>query len=1125
MHVRCTGGDEVVAERVASVAPVDVQGANSAQQEVPELGSAEDAEASPAGHKPAVPGQRASRAAASRGKHAAPPTPTEGHGKRFTIFSAIGGGIFVLGLAMQAVLTGRLHMPAFASYLLQAVVSVELSFVLNRWLTWRDRDTALWTAFGRFNAQKTITIALNAGLYAGLLHIGMNYLIANIVLTIVFTVVNYAAGDKLVFSPRKARSAEVAVAEPRTIPLPAVQLAGPPVSVVIPCRNNEQTIGAAVQSLLEQDYPSLAEIILIGSPDDTTWDGLAGIDDPRLTLIERAAPPGVRDANFKRDVGIKMTKCALVALVDSDIVLPPEWMSSAVSAMQMSGVSCVAGGMKSIHDSFWGRYTDNTVIGAKTPRIAANYVVTSENFGSGGRKPPVTANTLFTRTLYDSCGIDPTWSHGSYEDYEWFWRVVRAGHSVLVCRDLFGWHHHRRGIGALMKEYRRSARGCAYFIRAHLDCPFAKRRLLQAALIPLAALVGAAGLALVAVRGDSPSVAALLLGCVGLLAAQQILRLRRLEAVAYPVVGLTLGLVYTTGLVGHLARAPRALVAAARTQAQPAVSIAGSPGAARPAVGRPAFVDAPRPSRRAPRNLAPLALFAICVVQAALSASLIWSNTAFTDEGDYIWTGRLVLAHWLHGAPLPNLSALSGSPLIYPPLAALTDAAGGLAAVRILSLAFMIAATVLLYLTATRLIGRTGATFAAALWAFTEPVVRLAFATYDPLSVLLTALSAWLIVQAGVRRHRGELVAAAAAIAALADVTAFSGMVIDPALILFAYLVWRPRMGKGAAASAAGWLAGGLVVFLCAALTVTHSWAGTIYTVLIRTVPDHQPTELVVTDIWSYAGLVIVVAMVGVILAIATGQPGTKALLALVGLAVFLVPAAQLVEQTSWSLDKHLAYGIWFAAIAGGYAADTLIRWLPGAARWAAAACCGVALVYPVVTCWQSAYGVYHGWPNATSWVAALRPAVRDSTGLIETSGQQHVAEYYLSGGSDWQRWVNATLPLDPVQLPASTWPSYYAGQLAGGQYGTIALFYSAGSDQAEQVAERDLKAGRVGLSYAQLAQLPNLIGTAPGTAALTSDLRDDPAYRLVAIGPYDTTTLGGGHIYGVYAIWVKAAR
>ena len=199
-------------------------------------------------------------------------------------------------------------------------------------------------------------------------------------------------------------------------------------------------------------------------------------------------PPGMRDANFKRDAAIRMLSGELIMLVDSDVVLPPDWLSRAVAALGDSGASCVTGGLKSIHDSFWGRYTDSTWIGAKTPRITQSYMVTSTDFGVRGRKPPITANTLFTRELYERCPIDPSWSHGSYEDYEWFWRATRAGYEIFVCQELFGWHHHRRGLRALAKEYRRSSRGCAYFVRAHPDCPLAKRRRRQVVILPLAGI-------------------------------------------------------------------------------------------------------------------------------------------------------------------------------------------------------------------------------------------------------------------------------------------------------------------------------------------------------------------------------------------------------------------------------------------------------------------------------------------------------------------------------------------------------------------------------------------------------------------------------------------------------------
>ena len=104
--------------------------------------------------------------------------------------------------------------------------------------------------------------------------------------------------------------------------------------------------------------------------------------------------------------------------------------------------------------------------------------------------------------------------------------------------------------------------------------------------------------------------------------------------------------------------------------------------------------------------------------------------------------------------------------------------------------------------------------------------MRLAFATADPLSVFLMALAAWLIVQAGYRRHRGELIPAAALALALANVTAYWGLVADPVVIAFAALAWlrvmRPQQSLSCAAwpTAAWALCFALVIHRCITLMV-----------------------------------------------------------------------------------------------------------------------------------------------------------------------------------------------------------------------------------------------------------------------------------------------------------------
>src|SRR5580658_244619 len=125
-------------------------------------------------------------------------------------------------------------------------------------------------------------------------------------------------------------------------------------------------------------------------------------------------------------------------------------------------------------------------------------------------------------------------------------------------------------------------------------------------------------------------------------------------------------------------------------------------------------------------------LLAVLAVQTALSLRLVRADTAFEDEATYLWAGHLEWAHLLHGTPLPPFpSYFSGSPVIYPPLGALADSLGGLTAARILSLVFMLGATVTLWSITDRLHGQRAAFFATALFAVLGPTLHLgAFATY-----------------------------------------------------------------------------------------------------------------------------------------------------------------------------------------------------------------------------------------------------------------------------------------------------------------------------------------------------------------------------------------------------------
>jgi hypothetical protein len=574
----------------------------------------------------------------------------------------------------------------------------------------------------------------------------------------------------------------------------------------------------------------------------------------------------------------------------------------------------------------------------------------------------------------------------------------------------------------------------------------------------------------------------------------------------------------STGLPPPSVRKPAGRHAVTRTNAldTSGAGDAGSSGRGR----RRSHARRPSGIRRlAGPMLHPLTL--ICAVQVAGSLVLVRSNTAFTDEADYLRLGHLLIAHWLHGRSWPAAYAdrvLSGAPAIYPPLGALADSAGGLIGARILSLAFMVIATVLVYRTASRLLGRTEATIAAALWAMSEPALRLAFATYDAMSVLLIALAAWLAVEAGHRRRQRVVVLCSGLALGLGVAVAYSAIAIAPVVIVFAFLTWSNRFDLALAGFWTAGLAATAAAVFTLVITACASWPAIAFSIFDRKVNDYQQAPVILGDIAKFSGLIILVALIGAAAAIKEVDRRFRLLLMLLGLTALVVPAAQFYMETAWALDKHLAYGIWFASIAGAYGCVAIARWLraAGIRSHGIVLAAGLsALVVLAASNWQLASVAFRSWANATSFVSSFERAAPRTSGWIYGSAQKRVAAYYAPEGEQWWRWKVTAMSLDPLGVPRSRWHSYFASRLTGG-FGLIALFYDrpAGMTLPASTSVGPRDAARIG---AELARLQPLKASEPGVPAITKALERNRQFRLVAVGRYDSINNDG-----IYAIWLR---
>jgi 4-amino-4-deoxy-L-arabinose transferase-like glycosyltransferase len=395
----------------------------------------------------------------------------------------------------------------------------------------------------------------------------------------------------------------------------------------------------------------------------------------------------------------------------------------------------------------------------------------------------------------------------------------------------------------------------------------------------------------------------------------------------------------------------------------------------------------------------PWPLLAVLAVQAALSASLVRDKTAFGDEALYLSAGHLEWSHWLHGTQIPAYQTwFSGAPVIYPPIGAVADSLGGLTAARLLSLVFMLGVTSFVYGTATRLLeDERAAFFAAVLFAVLAPTLHLgSYATYDAPALLLLAAATW--CAAGVRT--GEQVTrriiAAGILLALANATKYATALYDPTVLCIAILSWWPDAGRKAALLRAAFLAG----IAAAVLAVLLAFGGPGYLTGIRVTTTGRAygtdaASLVFADAWWWTAVVIVPAVGAAVVCVVRRRWPQALLLTVLAASALLAPADQARIQTTTSLNKHVDFGAWFAAIAAGYLLSSLSRSRLALAAWLAA-------LVPVTSIGLIQAQAMINWPDVTGLVEVVRP-MTDHGGhfLVETTD---VLQYYLPK-TTWRQW------------------------------------------------------------------------------------------------------------------------
>jgi hypothetical protein len=385
-----------------------------------------------------------------------------------------------------------------------------------------------------------------------------------------------------------------------------------------------------------------------------------------------------------------------------------------------------------------------------------------------------------------------------------------------------------------------------------------------------------------------------------------------------------------------------------------------------------AVVGAPRrlwaPAAVIPQAARWLPLVLILGAQAVLSARLIPTGIPSHDESGYIYAGHQLIHELWHGGGSPyNETYFSGSPVIYPVVAAMADHVGGLVAVRLMSLLFMMTATLLAFATGSRLFGYLSGIMAAGLFAGLGLTQDLgAYATYDAMALMLVAVAAYCAVRAADDSFWLLLVPIALL---AANATKYATLLFDPIVIGLAAVQLRDWKQIGHRLLALS-LATGSVLSLAAFLAGSSYVKGILFTTLARKAGTRAilgavkaPRNVIVAVTWNWVGIVLALGVLAMVVTLIGKRDRRQtAIIAVLVVAGMLVTFEGLRLHSDESMRKHDDYGAWFTCIAAGY----VLAYVANLIRVQYVRYCAVGLAF----CAVAASGAHYSAMSAATYEA-----------------------------------------------------------------------------------------------------------------------------------------------------------
>jgi succinoglycan biosynthesis protein ExoA len=264
----------------------------------------------------------------------------------------------------------------------------------------------------------------------------------------------------------------------------------PPVSMLIPCRNEERTIGQVLDALRAQTYPldRMEVIVADGFSADGTRARLRDYSQAHPELTLRVVDNPGRSAPAGLNAGLRAAKGEIILRMDAHAIPNPDYVEQVVDTLARTGCAGVGGGID-IQPGGPG-----AVARAIAAAVGDPFATGGVRYRSGGGAGEVDTVPFaaFRREVFDRVG---TFNEDVpvNEDYEFNYRVRAAGGRIWFSPAIRSRYISRSGWRALLRQYYFYGRQKAVMLSFHPKS-LRPRQLIPALFAPSLLVLGAGAL-------------------------------------------------------------------------------------------------------------------------------------------------------------------------------------------------------------------------------------------------------------------------------------------------------------------------------------------------------------------------------------------------------------------------------------------------------------------------------------------------------------------------------------------------------------------------------------------------------------------------------------------------------